>query len=32
MLTWVQTFGPLLADAAQHQACKLGTRWWCDKT
>lgn len=32
VLTWVQPFGPLLADAARHQACKLGTRWWCDET
>ena len=32
VLTWVQTFGPLLAEAARCRARRVGQRWWCDET
>jgi transposase-like protein len=32
VLTWVQTFGPLLAAAARRRSRPVGTRWWCDET
>jgi transposase-like protein len=32
VLTWVQTFGPLLAQAARRRARRVGRRWWCDET
>ena len=32
VLTWVQTVGPLLAEAARRRARRVGRRWWCDET
>ncbi len=32
VLTWVQTFGPLLGEAARRRARPVGTRWWVDET
>ncbi len=32
VLTWVQTFGPLLAHVARRRSRQVGTRWWCDET
>jgi transposase-like protein len=32
ILTWVQTFRPLLAEAARRRARQVGRRWWCDET
>ena len=32
VLTWVQTFGPLLREAARCRARRVGTRWWVDET
>jgi transposase-like protein len=32
VLTWVQTFGPLLAEAARRRARRVGRRWWVDET
>ena len=32
VLTWVHTFGPLLAEAGRRRCRKLGRRWWCDET
>jgi transposase-like protein len=32
VLTWVHTFGPILAEAGRHRSRKLGRRWWCDET
>jgi transposase, IS6 family len=32
VLTWVHTFGPLLAEAGRRRSRKLGRRWWCDET
>jgi transposase-like protein len=32
ILSWVHTFGPLLAAEGRRQARPLGTRWWCDET
>src|SRR5688572_15941224 len=32
ILTWVQTFGPLLAEAARRRARRVGRRWWVDET
>lgn len=32
VLTWAQTFGPLLASAAQRRARRVGQRWWVDET
>ena len=32
VLTWVHTFGPLLAAVARRRARPLGRRWWCDET
>jgi transposase-like protein len=31
ILTWVQTFSPLLAEAARRRCHTPGTRWWCDE-
>ncbi len=31
VLTWVQTFGPLLAEAARRRAHWIGRRWWVDE-
>jgi hypothetical protein len=30
VLTWVQTFGPLLAEASRRRVRRIGTRWWYD--
>src|SRR5918992_253142 len=30
VLTWVQTFGPLLGEAARRRARRVGTRWWVE--
>ena len=32
ILSWVHTFGPLLAAEGRRQARPLGTRWWCEET
>ena len=32
VLTWVHTFGPLLAEAARCRSRPVGARWWCDET
>jgi transposase-like protein len=32
VLTWVQTFGPLLGEAARRRARPVGRRWWVDET
>jgi IS6 family transposase len=32
VLTWVQTFGPLLAEAARRRARRVGQRWLVDET
>ena len=32
VLTWVQTFGPLLGEAARRRARPVGTCWWVDET
>jgi transposase-like protein len=32
VLTWVHTFGLLLAQSARRHARPLGRRWWCDET
>src|SRR5919202_635529 len=32
VLTWVHTFGPLLAEAGRRRSRKLGRRWWRDET
>src|SRR5262249_23308725 len=32
ILTWVHTFGPLLAAAVRRAARPVGRRWYCDET
>ncbi len=32
VLTWVHTFGPILAEAGRRRSRQLGRRWWCDET
>ena len=32
VLSWVHTFGPLLAAELRRQARPLGTRWYIDET